>query len=475
MSFMSSFVLTLPEVILSAWAIALMMIAAFAGDKAEGLCRWVAIAALGAAGMAAFNHAGEAFDGLYRADDFSLYAKLLIYVAAAISLLLSPKFFSHEDRPRAEYPVLILLATVGMGMMVSAVDLLTLYVGIELNSLSAYVLASFIRKDERAAEAGLKYFVLGALASGILLYGMSLLYGFSGTTHYAGLAKAMADGVNMGELFGLVFVMAGLAFKISAVPFHMWTPDVYEGAPTPVTTFFASAPKVAGMAMLARMTTGALGPAAAQWQQILIFMALASVILGAVGAMGQTNIKRLLAYSSINNVGFALVGLAAGTPDGVSATMTYMAVYVVMTLGSFACVLHMRDANGHYVEDIASLAGLSRNNKALAAGFAVLMFSLAGIPPLLGFWPKLLVFFAATKAGLFPLAIIAALGSVVGAYYYLKIIKTMYFDDPAPAYAPAHSYAESGVVAVSAVLLVGGYLLIPVLSAASAAAAGALF
>jgi NADH-quinone oxidoreductase subunit N len=475
MSFLSSFSLTLPEVILSLGGIALMLVAAFAGDASERFCRWVAVVLFAGAGVAAFGHAGDAFGGLYRADDFSLYAKLLIYVAAAVSLLLSPKFFSHEDKPRAEYPVLILFAGVGMGMMVSAVDLMTLYVGIELNSLAAYVLASFIRKDVRAAEAGLKYFVLGSLASGILLYGMSLLYGFAGTTHYAGIAKAMADGVNMGELFGIVFVLAGLAFKISAVPFHMWTPDVYEGAPTPVTTFFASAPKVAGMAMLTRMTVVAMGPATAQWQQILIFMALASIVLGAVGAIGQTNIKRLLAYSSINNVGFALVGLAAGTPDGVSATMTYMAVYVVMTLGSFACVLHMRDADGHYIEDIASLSGLSRNNKALAAGFAILMFSLAGIPPLLGFWPKLLVFFAATKAGLFPLAIIAALGSVVGAYYYLRIIKTMYFDEPAPAYAPAHSYVEAGVVAISGVLLVGGYFLIPVLSAASAAAAGSLF
>ena len=475
MSLTASLALTMPELILSIGAIILMLVAAFVGDKAEPTARWLAIALLVAAGFAATQHQGEGFDGLYRADDFSLYAKLLIYVAAAVSLMLSPRFFAHEDRPRTEYPVLILFAAVGMGMMVSAVDLLPLYVGIELNSLAAYVLASFIRKDTRSAEAGLKYFVLGALASGILLYGMSLLYGFAGTTRYAGIAAAMADGVNMGELFGIVFVLSGIAFKISAVPFHMWTPDVYEGAPTPVTTFFASAPKVAGMAMLARITAEALGPASVQWQQILIFMALASIILGAVGAIGQTNIKRLLAYSSINNVGFALVGLAAATPDGVSATMTYMAVYIVMTLGSFACVLHMRDAQGNYVEDIASLSGLSRNNKALAAGFAILMFSLAGIPPLLGFWPKLLVFFAATKAGLFPLAVIAALGSVVGAYYYLKIIKTMYFDDPAPAYAPAHSYAEAGVVAVSAVLLVGGYLLIPVLGAASAAAAGALF
>ncbi len=475
MSMTTSLLLTAPEIILSTGAIALMMVAAFVGDRSTKFANWVAIALLAAAGFAQSGMAGDAFDGLYRADAFGNFAKLLVYLAAGVAIALSPRFFASEDRLRAEYPVLILFSAVGMGMMVSASDLLTLYVGLELQSLSAYVLASFMRTDGRAAEAGLKYFVLGSLASGILLYGISLLYGFAGTTGYAGIAAALANGVNMGELFGIVFVLSGLAFKISAVPFHMWTPDVYEGAPTPVTAFFASAPKVAAIALLVRLTIVAMGPAEQVWQQILIFMALASVILGAVGAIGQSNIKRLLGYSSINNIGFALIGLASGSVEGVAATMSYMAVYTVMTLGTFACVLQMRDASGRYVEDIASLSGLSRNNKALAAALAIMMFSLAGIPPLFGFWPKLLVFFAATKAGLFPLAVIGAVGSVIGCYYYLRIIKLMYFDEPVTPFKPVQSYVEAGVIAVSSVVLVLGYLLIPALGAASGAAAGALF
>ena len=371
--------------------------------------------------------------------------------------------------------MLILFSAVGMGMMVSATNLLSLYVGLELQSLAAYVLASFMRRDSRSAEAGLKYFVLGALASGILLYGISLLYGFSGTTEYAGVAKALGDGVNLGELFGIVFLLSGIAFKVSAVPFHMWTPDVYEGAPTPVTAFFASAPKVAAIAMLVRVSVSGMGTATHDWQQIIIFMSLASIVLGAAGAIGQTNIKRLLAYSSINNVGFALVGLAAGTEAGVAAIMSYMAIYVVMTLGSFLCVLQMRDQTGAPVETIASLSGLSQTNKGLAAAFAIFMFSLAGIPPLFGFWAKFLVFEAAVKAGLFPLAAIGIAASVIGAFYYLKIIKTMYFDEPETRYARGDSLLEKALIATSAAFIVLGYGLIPALGSASAAAAKALF
>ncbi len=475
MSMMQSVALTLPEIILSLGAIALMMVAAFAGDKAARFANWSAIGLLGIAAAAACTVYGVAFKGLYTADAFSAFAKVLIYGSAAVALILAPRWFEQEERFRTEYAVLALFAATGMGMMASATNLMSLYIGIELNSLAAYVLASFVRKDVRTAEAGLKYFVLGALASGILLYGMSLLYGFSGTTDYAGIAKAMADGLNMGELFGLVFILSGIAFKVSAVPFHMWTPDVYEGAPTPVTAFFASAPKVAAIAMLVRMSTEALGPAKDSWQQIMIFMALASIVLGAVGAIGQTNIKRLLAYSSINNVGFALVGLAAGTEQGVAAILSYMAIYAVMTLGAFACVLQMRDANGAHVEDIASLSGLSNHNKPLAAAFAILMFSLAGIPPLFGFWGKFLVFQAAVAADLLPLAAIGIAASVIGAYYYLRIIKTIYFDAPAEPYRPVQSYAEGAVILVSSVVLVGGYLLIPLLAGASGAAARALF
>jgi NADH-quinone oxidoreductase subunit N len=475
MTVMQSVLLTMPEMILALGAIALMMVAAFVGDKAARFSNWVAIVLLIVASVVAWGSEGVGFNGLYTADPFAAFAKALIYGSAAVALILAPRWFEQEESFRVEYTVLALFAATGMGMMASATNLLSLYIGIELNSLAAYVLASFIRKDVRTAEAGLKYFVLGALASGILLYGMSLLYGFSGTTDYAGIAKSMADGLNMGELFGLVFILSGIAFKVSAVPFHMWTPDVYEGAPTPVTAFFASAPKVAAIAMLVRISTEAMGPAKDSWQQILIFMALASIVLGAVGAIGQSNIKRLLAYSSINNIGFALVGLAAGTEQGVAAIMSYMAIYVVMTLGAFACVLQMRDAEGRHVEDIESLSGLSNHNKPLAAAFAILMFSLAGIPPLFGFWGKFLVFQAAVAADLLPLAAIGIAASVIGAYYYLRIIKTIYFDAPAAPYRPVQSYAEGAVILVSSVVLVGGYLLIPLLAGASGAAARALF
>jgi NADH-quinone oxidoreductase subunit N len=337
-----------------------------------------------------------------------------------------------------------------------------------------------MRRDSRSAEAGLKYFILGALASGILLYGISLIYGFSGTTSFDGIAAVFGDPapreIQVGRLMGIVFLLAGLAFKISAVPFHMWTPDVYEGAPTPVTTFFASAPKVAAMSLLVRVAIEALGPVTADWRQIVIFCSLCSIVLGAVAAIGQTNIKRLLAYSSINNVGFALIGLAAGTANGVSAVLMYMAVYIVMTLGSFLCVLRMRDLDGHQVEDITALSGLSRSRPWLAAALAMFMFSLAGIPPLFGFYPKFAVFTAAVEAGLFWFAVAGAVGSVVGAYYYLKIIKTMYFDEPAPEFAPSDSAVEGGLITIAAVAISPlGYLAIPFLGAATLAAAKALF
>lgn len=478
MSMNASLALTAPEIILSVGGLVLLMVAAYAGDRSTRFVTWAASALFGIAALSLTGVAGSggnAFDGLYSADAFSSFAKILIYAAAVVSIIIAPRFFLQDDKLRAEYPILVLYAAVGMGMMVSATDFMTLYVGVELQSLAAYVLASFMRKDQRSAEAGLKYFVLGALASGILLYGISLLYGFTGTTGYAGVAAAMKGEMSLGILFGIVFVMSGLAFKISAVPFHMWTPDVYEGAPTPVTAFFASAPKVAGMAMLVRVAVSAMGPATDAWQQIVIFTALASIILGAVGAIGQTNIKRLLAYSSINNVGFALVGLAAGTEAGVAAVMSYMAIYVVMTLGCFLCVLQMRDENGNAVEQIASLSGLSQNRKGLAAALAIFMFSLAGIPPLFGFWGKFLVFDAAVAAGLLPLAAFGIAASVIGAFYYLKIIKTMYFDAPAAPYAKAGSVIESGLIAVSAGVLLVGYLAIPLLSSTANAAAKALF
>jgi NADH-quinone oxidoreductase subunit N len=482
MDYGQNLLIALPEVILSLGAIALMMVAAYAGDRSTRAIGWVAVALLVAAIVAALTGPnGPAFDGLYKADDFSTFAKVLIYGGAAVAVILAPDFFERNGgQLRAEYPVLILFSSVGMGMMVSASDLLTLYVGLELQSLAAYVLAGFMRRDGRSAEAGLKYFVLGALASGILLYGIALIYGFTGTTQFDAIAVSFgADTLSTGLLFGLVFALAGVAFKIAAVPFHMWTPDVYEGAPTPVTAFFASAPKVAAMGLMIRLTVEAMGPAYEAWRQIVIFSALASIVLGAVAAIGQSNIKRLLAYSSINNVGFALIGLAAvqpGQPDGVASVMTYMAIYIVMTLGAFLVVLQMRDAEGNNVETIASLSGLSRTSPALAAALAIFMFSLAGIPPLLGFWSKFVVFDAAVRAGLWPLAAIGIAASVIGAYYYLKIVKTMYFDDPAPAYHPIDNRIEGGLIAISALAMSPlGYFLIPALGIVSTNAARALF
>ncbi len=481
MDYSANLAMTLPEIVLSLGAIVLMLVSAWGGNASTRAVSWTAVAVLAGAGIALIgpaSYGGSAFGGLYRADAFAAFAKVLIYITTAVSIVIAPNFFrkSAGDDLRPEYPVLMLLAAAGMGMMVSAGDMLTLYVGLELQSLASYVLASFMRRDGRSAEAGLKYFVLGALASGILLYGISLVYGFSGTTLFSGIADAYAGTHSMGLLFGLVFVFAGIAFKIAAVPFHMWTPDVYEGAPTPVTVFFASASKVSALALALRVAIEAMGPATDEWRQIVIFAALASIILGAVGAIGQTNIKRLLAYSSINNVGYALVGLAAGTQEGVSSVLMYLTIYIAMTLGSFLVVLQMRGEDGEVIETVASLSGMSRTRPALAAALAIFMFSLAGIPPLFGFYAKFAVFNAAIGAGLFPLAVIGYVASVIGAYYYLRVVKTMYFDDPAPAFAPMDSRVEGGLIAVAAVFVSPlGYLAIPLLGSWTMVAARALF
>ncbi len=482
MSYAANLAMTLPEIVLALGAIALMLVAAWGGPTSSRAIAWASVAVLLGAGIALIGPAsngGEAFGGLYRADAFAAFSKVLIYAAAAVAIAMAPDFFERTsgDNMRPEYPVLILLSACGMGMMVSATDMLTLYVGLELQSLAGYVLASFMRRDARSAEAGLKYFVLGALASGILLYGISLVYGFSGTTSFSGIADAYAtDRESVGLMFGLVFVLSGLAFKISAVPFHMWTPDVYEGAPTPVTAFFATAPKVAAVGLIVRVAIEAMGPATDQWQQIVIFASLASIFLGSVAAVGQTNIKRLLAYSTINNVGFALVGLAAGTADGVASVLVYLTIYIVMTLGSFLVVLQMRDDTGAPIETIASMAGLSRTRPMLALGMAIFMFSLAGIPPLLGFNAKLAVFLAAIGAGLYPLAVAGFVGSVIGAYYYLRIVKVMYIDDPAPAYGGRSTPVEGGLITAAAVLVSPvGWLLLAPLGVATLAAARSLF
>ncbi|MFL6736070.1 MAG: NADH-quinone oxidoreductase subunit NuoN [Sphingomonas sp.] len=478
---MNRFAALAPELILSIGGTILMLVAAFAGRRRAGdIVNWLAILLLllaTAALVGAPSHAGPVFDGLVTEDLFASFGRAIIYPAAAIAIIAAHGWFERGTEHAGEYAVLIVFSAVGMGVMVSATSLVSLYLGLELQSLAGYVLASYRRTDERSAEAGLKYFVLGALASGILLYGISLLYGFTGTTNFGGVAAAFGRGApSLGLLFGLVFVLAGLAFKASVVPFHMWTPDVYEGAPTPVTAFFASAPKVAAVLLATRFCVVALAPATDAWRQIVIFAALASVFLGAVAAYGQTNIKRLLAYSSINNVGFALVGLAAGGPRGASAVLFYMAVYVVMTLGSFLCVLWMRDGEGRPVESIESLSGLSQTRPGLAAAFAIFMFSLAGIPPLFGFWPKLLVFTAAVQAGYVALAVAAILGTVIGAYYYLRIVKVMYMDEPATPYGRVRQPVQGFLILLAALAVSPlGYLLIGPLSTLTDRAAGSLF
>jgi len=477
---MARFAALLPELILSIGGTILMIAAAFAGRRGSGLVSWLSVLLLIAATVAlvgAPSHAGPIWDGLVSADLFASFGKAIIFPAAAVAIIAAHGWFERGTEHAAEYAVLIVFAAVGMGVMVSATSLISLYVGLELQSLASYVLAAYRRTDERSAEAGLKYFVLGALASGILLYGISLLYGFTGTTNFTGLAAAFARGApSLGLLFGLVFVLAGLAFKMSAVPFHMWTPDVYEGAPTPVTLFFSTAPKAAAVLLATRLCFEGLAPATDAWRQIVVFAALASIFLGAVAAWGQTNIKRLLAYSSINNVGFALVGLAAGTAQGATSVLFYMAVYIIMNLGAFLCVLWMRDKEGRPVESIASLSGLAQTRPAFAFALAIFMFSLAGIPPLFGFWPKLLVFQAAVNAGYSALAVAAILGTVVGAYYYLKIVKIMFMDEPAEPYARVRQPVQ-GLLILLAALIVSplGYLLIGPLGELSSRAAGSLF
>jgi NADH-quinone oxidoreductase subunit N len=376
-----------------------------------------------------------------------------------------------EQLDRFEFPVLIVLSTLGMLLMISANSLLSLYLALELQSLALYVLAAINRDSLRSTEAGLKYFVLGALSSGLLLYGMSLVYGFTGHIGFAEIAAALtSEGRSLGLVFGLVFILAGIAFKISAVPFHMWTPDVYEGAPTPVTAYFSGAPKVAAMAMLVRIVIDAFQPVVADWQQVVVFIAIASMLLGAFGAIGQRNIKRMMAYSSIGHMGYALVGLASGSMAGVRGVVLYMLVYMVMTLGAFACILAMRRKEGGYVENIDDLAGASATNPFMATAMTAMMFSLAGIPPLGGFFAKYFVFMAAIEAQLYALAIIGVLASVVGAYYYLRVVKVMWFDNATGEFA--RTPGELKLVFGLAGLFVVGYVLIggPLGSAAEAAA-----
>jgi NADH-quinone oxidoreductase subunit N len=426
----------LPEFVLGIGAMVLLMVGAYGGERATRAIDISAIALLVAAGVIlAILPAGKlvTFGGSFVVDNFARYLKILALTGSAAAIVMSLDYAKRERQERFEYSVLILLATLGMLMLISANDLIALYLGLELMSLPLYVVAASHRDSLRSTEAGLKYFVLGALSSGMLLYGASLIYGFTGTVSFAGIAQAAGHQGSVGLIFGIVFLFAGFCFKVSAVPFHMWTPDVYQGAPTPITALFASAPKVAGIAMFVRAAVVAFPGITSQWQQILVFVSIASMLLGSFAAIGQRNIKRLMAYSSIGHMGFALVGLAAGTAEGVQGVLVYMAIYITMTLGVFAVILSMRRSGG-MVESIDQFAGLARTNPSAAFFMAMLLFSMAGIPPLAGFFAKFYVFVAAIKAGLYVLAVIGVLASVVGAYYYLLIIKIMYFDEPAEGF-----------------------------------------
>ena len=427
-----------PELVLACGAMLMLMAGVVIGERSAAMVNtWcVVVLVLAGAALAWVPHGPHAmFGGSFLVDDYARFLKMLTLVGSSGALLLSLDYLTLERQQKFEYGALILLATLGMLMLISASDLIALYLGLELMSLPLYVIAASNRENPRSTEAGLKYFVLGALSSGMLLYGASLIYGFTGTVNFAGIAKATQSGAAVGLIFGLVFLFVGFCFKISAVPFHMWTPDVYEGAPTPVTAFFAAAPKVAAIAIFARATVVAFPGITHQWQQIVVFVSIASMALGAFAAIGQRNIKRLMAYSSIGHMGYALVGLAAGTPEGVQGVLVYMSIYVVMTLGTFAVILAMR-RDGKLVENIGDLAGLARTHPTMAFFLGVLLFSLAGIPPLAGFFAKFYVFLAAIKAGLFTLAVIGVITSVIGAYYYLAIVKIMYFDEPVKGFQP---------------------------------------
>jgi NADH-quinone oxidoreductase subunit N len=469
--------IAIPEIVLACCGMAILILGVFQRNDGFRLCSMLVIAALGLAGVLVVAGAqGPGYHGMVIADSFSTFCRLTILVASGLGVLVSMDFNQHPETghqklARFEYPVLILFATVGMMIMVSSNNLMTMYMGVELQSLSIYVLAAFARDTTRSSEAGLKYFVLGALASGLLLYGISLVYGFAGTTSFADLARGLADpaSVSTGLIVGLVFVVAGLSFKSAAVPFHMWTPDVYEGAPTPVTAFMATAPKVAALALFVRVLIGPFGHLIGEWRQLIVLISIGSMLLSAFAAIGQMNIKRLMAYSSIGHVGYLMIGMAAGTAVGVRGVLIYLVTYVFMSAGIFACVIAMR-RKGRSLESINDLAGLGKTDPALALAFIVFLFSLAGIPPFSGFWAKYFIFVAAVEQGMWALAVLGMAASGISAYYYIRIIKVMYFD---AAEAPFDVRPMSlSVVAGAGALFTTFFFLFPapLVSAAEAAA-----
>ena len=469
--------IAMPEMFLAAAALCLLMFGVFtAKEKAFRTVSFIAvIALLVTLVLAARSGQDIGFFGQYISDDFAAFTKVLILLSSAVAILMTVDYAEREKMDRFEFPVLISLSAVGMMMMVSANDLLSLYLGLELQSLALYVVAALRRDTVKSSESGLKYFVLGSIASGMILYGMSMVYGFSGTTNFDALATRLSDGeaLSVGLVIGMVFMIAGLCFKISAVPFHMWTPDVYEGAPTPVTAFFAVAPKIAGLALFVRVAVGPFGGVAESWQQIVVLVAILSMALGSVAAIWQSNIKRMMAYSSIGHVGFALVGLAAGTEAGVEGVLVYLGVYMVMNIGTFAAILSMK-RNGRMVEEINDLAGLAKTDKLMALVVLILMFSMAGIPPLAGFFSKLFVFKAAVEAGLVVFAALGVVFSVISAYYYLRVIKVMYFDEAQENF-DAVSVRMRTIMSVSGLAMVLFVIYQGPLLSGAAAAASALF
>jgi NADH-quinone oxidoreductase subunit N len=472
-----NFAPALPEIFIALSAIALLLLGVFRKeDLTQGISALAIVAMLfaGLLGMAAAGGRTVTFGGMFVVDGFSVFAKLLVLLASGFTLAMAANWLKREKLERFEYPVLVLMATLGMMLMISANNLLALYLGLELQSLALYVLAAYQRDSLRATEAGLKYFVLGSLASGMLLYGTSLIYGFAGSTGFDALAHAVSQGAPIGVTVGMVFVIAALAFKISAVPFHMWTPDVYEGAPTPVTAFFAVGPKIAAFALLVRVMVGPFGELTHQWSQVVVFISLASMLIGAFGAIAQDNIKRLMAYSSIGHVGYALIGLAVGDQVGIRGVLIYLAIYLFMNVGTFAVILSMRQ-KGRLMEGIDDLAGMSKTHPMTAVALAIFMFSMAGIPPLAGFWGKLYVFMAAIDKGYIGLAVVGVLTSVVSAYYYLRIIKVMYFDEPVEVLDHGTGTGLSFIVGINAVLIVLFTFLPASLVSSAGTAAAALF
>ena len=467
----------LPELLLALAGLGLLMLGVFRSSDATREVTVLTVLAIAAALLLLAkgdDQAVSAFGGLFVSDKFTTFAKGLVLLASALTTAMSFDFVTKEKIGRFEYPVLVLFSTLGMLVMVSSGDFLTLYMGLELQSLPLYVLAAYQRENARATESGLKYFVLGALASGMLLYGISLVYGFAGTTQYAALSKVLVGGEgaapNMGVVVGMVFILAGLCFKISAVPFHMWTPDVYEGAPASVTAFFAVAPKIAAFSLLIRVLTGPFGEMTHQWHQIIVVVSLLSMFVGSFGALGQNNIKRLLAYSSIGHVGFALVGVAAGGVMGIQGVLVYLAIYLFMNVAAFAIVMFMR-RKGVRVEGVNDLAGLSKTHPALAYVMAAVMFSMAGIPPLAGFWGKFYVFMAAVQAGLWTLSILGLVTSVVSAFYYLRVIKVMFMDESVGEFdGPMGSPARLVLVVSTGVIVLFTLFPSPLLAGAKAAA-----